>query len=111
MRTTLAALAGLAVLLLALFEINFRFEMGLPRNVEVPDPMIEARYEKCYADRDHALHEAAFGSIDNPDVQKEFINSKRAEAVRECRARHPQALITVEEPLRFNLVDLEPRFW
>lgn len=107
----MAALAGLAVLLLALFEINFRFELGFPRTVEVPDPLIEALYEKCYADRDHAIHATAFGNIDNPDVQKEFITSKRAEAVRECRARHPQALITVEEPLRFNLVDLEPRFW
>jgi len=110
-RTATAALAGLAVLLLALFEVDFRFELALPKSVEMPDPAVEARYEQCYAERDHEIHATAFGTIDNPEVQKEFINSGRAKAARECRALHPQSLITVEEPLRFNLVDLEPRFW
>jgi hypothetical protein len=111
MRTAAATLAGLAVLTLALFQVDFRFELSMPRNVEIPDPAVEALYDECYADRDHEIHAAAFGSIDNPEVQKEFINSGRVKAARECRELHPQALITVEEPLRFNLVDLKPRFW
>lgn len=107
----IAVLSLAALLSAALFEVHFKLDMALPRDVELPDPAIEAEFDACYRARDSEIHSTAFGTIDNPDVQKEFINTRRADAVRECRALYPQKMITVSEPLRFDLVDLEPRFW
>ncbi len=103
--------AALVALALLLFEVEFRFEFALPDSVTVPDPDVEAAYEACFAARDEDIHRSAFSTIDNPDVQKEYITSNRARAERECRARHPRAEIEREQPFRFNLVDLSPRFW
>lgn len=107
----ISLLLGAGVVTLVLFDVSINPEFAMPRESELADPRIEAEYARCFRARDEEIHGTAFGTIDNPDVQKEFITSSRAEAARACRALHPERTITVAEPFRFNLVDLEPRFW
>ena len=104
-----AVVAG--IVLLALYDVDFVFDIAMPGEAKMPDPAIEAAYQGCYETRDDDIHSTAFGTIDNPDVQKEFITTQRAIATRECRQRHPQTMVSVETPGRFNVVDLSPRFW
>lgn len=99
------------VVIVILFEVRVDFEFTPGTESEVPDPAVEDEYRRCYEERDDEIHRRAFATIDNPDVQKEFIASNRAIAARDCREQYPERLITVEEPARFGLFDLEPRFW
>jgi len=94
-----------------LFDVDLEYDVALPAEKQVPDPAVEARYEQCYAEEDHEIHEKAFGTIDNPEVQKEFINSNRVRAERDCRERYPESMIIVREPFHFRLFTLRPRFW
>lgn len=93
-----------------LFEVHFDVEFAWPGQVREPDPEQEARYEDCFAERDRQIHATAFGTIDNPDVQKLYISNNRDEARAACREQFPEKWITVERPFRFNLVDLRLRF-
>ena len=102
-------LAG--VIFFALFDVDFVFCFAWPTDAEIPDPGVEAAYQRCYEAKDREIHARAFGTIDNPEVQKEFITSNRLRAARECRSQFPGKLVTEHEPLRFNLVDVAPRFW
>ncbi len=70
----------------------------------------EASYAACYAERDAEIHDVAFGTIDNPDVQKLYILNNREQAATECRQRFPEQWTAIEEPFHFNLVDLRFRF-
>ena len=110
-RRIIAALAVVLAGLFLLFDVDFVLDVSGSRESRIADPAIEAQYEACYAARDDEIHATAFGTIDNPDVQKEYITSNRARAAAECRALHPESIMTVVEPARFNLVDLAPRFW
>lgn len=105
-----ALLAG-TIVTVALFDVEPVFDVALPGESGIPDPAVEEAYARCYQKRDDEIHATAFGTIDNPDVQKEFIASNRQRAARECRDRYPGVMITVREPARFNFFDLEPRFW
>ena len=102
-------IAGLIVLV-ALFDIRFNFEYSPAGDGRQLDAGQEARYAACYAERDNEIHDVAFGTIDNPDVQKLFILNNREQAATECRQRFPEQWTTVDEPFRFNLVDLRFRF-
>jgi len=93
-----------AVLVMVLFEID----ISPSTTTEIADPAMEAQYRVCYQQKDDEIHATAFATIDNPDVQKEFIISNRARASAECGALHPESMIVVDEPWRF---DLRPRFW
>ena len=97
--------------MLVLYEVTLDPQFALPMSSEKPDAEQEARYLDCYEKRDTEIHRAAFGSIDNPDVQKEFINTNRAQAAAACRTEYPVRSETVSTPFRFNLIDLSPRFW
>lgn len=103
---------GLAALVavFALFDVRFNFEFSLPAESSQPDAAQEGRFDACYAERDKEIHDVAFGTIDNPDVQKLYILNNRAEATKYCRQQYPEQQTTVEEPFRFNLVDLTFRF-
>jgi hypothetical protein len=57
------------------------------------------------------MHRQAFGTIDNPDVQREFISANRAVIAAECRGEFLQQLISVESDTSLNLIDVHPRFW
>ena len=102
----LAALAGV----FALFDVRFNFEFSLPATSNQPDPAQEARFDACYADRDKEIHDVAFGTIDNPDVQKLFIINNRKQAAVECRLQFPEQLTVVKKPFRFNILDLQFRY-
>ena len=96
-----------AVSFFVLFEVHF----VTGADGQIPDPEIEAAFDACYAGKDDEIHTTAFGTIDNPDVQKEFITANRARAVAECRELHPERLINVENQDGFFGVKLTPRFW
>lgn len=98
------------VVLFALFEVRVNFLFSLPGERRQLDLEQEARYAACYADRDREIHNIAFGTIDNPDVQKLYISNNREKAVSECRLQFPKQWATIDEPFRFNLVDLRFRF-
>lgn len=102
-RKTISVVLLAAVLVAVLFEFEFSPSM----QTEIADPAVEAQYLACYQQKDDEIHATAFGTIDNPDVQKEFIIANRARAAAECRALYPESLITVDETWRF---DLRPRF-
>jgi hypothetical protein len=106
---SLMILAG--IIIFVLFEVNFVLDFGGPGIDEIPDPQVESDYERCYQQEDAEIHATAFGTIDNPDVQKEFISANRARAAAKCRDLHPAIMIPVAGSPGFNLVDLQPRFW
>lgn len=89
------------------------FEIDIPPSTpaEIADPAMEAQYHACYQAKDDEIHATAFGTIDNPDVQKEFITTNRARAAAECRALHPETLIAVDAGAEIRFVKLTPRFW
>ena len=91
-----------------LFEVNFMHESG---ENEMPDPAQEKAFASCYLMKDEEIHATAFGTIDNPDVQKEYISSNREIARRECREQHPRVMVPADQKSGFNLIDLQPRFW
>jgi hypothetical protein len=101
---------GALGVLLVLFEVQMNFEFSLPGKSEQPDPDQEARFATCYADRDGKIHDVAFSTIDNPDVQKLYILNNRELAVTECRLLFPEKWIAIDESFRFNLLDLQFRF-
>lgn len=111
MNRNVAAWTGIVAfaVFLLLFEIRPEFEFSLPAQKRLPDPDQEERYAACFEERDREIHETAFGTIDNPDVQKLYISNTRDEAAAECREKFPQRWITVDEPFRFNLIDLRFR--
>ena len=109
---TVAVLAVVAFCVtLALFEIDVDPQLSLARTVDVVDEEQEARFASCVAERDAVIHEETFSTIDNPDVQREVLATRKEHAKRDCREAYPARTVTVEEPFRFNLIDLEARFW
>ncbi len=101
---------GGLVVLFAMFEVRVNFQFSLPGEKSALDAGQEARYAACYAERDKEIHDVAFGTIDNPDVQKLYISNNRARAATECRQHFPEQWITVEELFRFNVLDLRFRY-
>jgi len=103
------ALAG--IFTFVLFEVNFVLDFGENEMKEAPDTAAELAFENCYLKKDDEIHATAFRTIDNPDVQKEFISSNRAVANSECREQYPRVMVPAEQKSGFNLIDLQPRFW
>lgn len=93
-----------------LFDVRYVPRWQLPGELQLPDPEQEARYSNCFAEQDHRIHEVAFGTIDNPDVQREYIATERDKARSDCRQKFPRRLITETRPFDFNLIDLDFRF-
>jgi len=90
----ISALVLTAILAAVLIEVD----ISTSTITEVADPEVEAQYQSCYQEKDKEIHATAFGTIDNPDVQKEFITTNRARAAAECRDLNPESVIRVEEP-------------
>jgi hypothetical protein len=110
-RSAIAILVVVVAAIPVFYDVDFGFVLQLPGSEEIPDPDVESAYQSCYREKDAAIHATAFGTIDNPDVQKEYISAHRTRAKGECRRQHPARMITAETPFRFNLVDLTPRYW
>ena len=66
-------------LTIVFFKVTFEFGMVPEKYTEIPDPAVEKRYKGCYQAKDDNIHATAFGMIDNPDVQKEFITSSNGQ--------------------------------
>ncbi|MDH4049318.1 MAG: hypothetical protein OEV63_14435 [Gammaproteobacteria bacterium] len=47
-------------------------------------------FDACVAERDRQIHEQVFATVDNPDVQRELLITKKEQAIRECRERFPE---------------------
>lgn len=109
-RRLLVPAALLVVVVFLLFDVSFDPVLRLPAEVEKPDPAREALFAACLEARDREIHRRAFATIDNPDVQREYITAHRETAREDCRREFPVRTTTVREPFRFNLIDLEPRF-
>jgi hypothetical protein len=109
-RTSTLIIAALIIVLL-LFEVSLDLQFSLPGEEKQPDFEQEALFAACYEKRDAEIHRIAFGTIDNPDVQKEFINTNRERATANCRRSFPATETIVTTPLRMNLLDFEPRYW
>lgn len=110
-RMTIGTIIFLAALVITLYDVEPEFVFSLPGEIEQIAPAQETLFAQCYEMRDEQLHNTAFGKIDNPDVQKEFINISRAEAKSECRDEYPQQWITIRQPFVLKLLDLQPRYW
>ncbi len=108
-KVTFLLAAGLIVLLI-LFEVRVDPQFALPQTIERTDDEQEARYRACVAERDRVIHAETFAKIDNPDVQREVLSTRKDQAAKECRNAFPERTVTADEPFRFNLVDLEFRF-
>ncbi len=103
------SVAGL-IALIAMSDISFDFEFSPAGEGRQLDADQEVRYAACYAERDAEIHDVAFGTIDNPDVQKLYILNNRKLAATECRQRFPEQWTAIEEPFRFNVIDLRFRY-
>ena len=102
--------AALCAAFLLVFDVSFNPRLVLPHDEQVADPAHEALYEKCYEARDAKIHARAFDTIDNPDVQREFISMHREDARADCRRSYPVQLVGEHESFSFNLVDVRFRF-
>jgi len=109
-KTAVWTLVAALAVLFAFFDVSFDPRFSAGGEQRELDPAEEARYAACYEARDKAIHREAFGTIDNPDVQKLFITNQRAAAAAACREEFPEQWITVDEPLQFNLFDLRFRY-
>jgi hypothetical protein len=109
------AIAGTGVAVIAvvitLYDVQPSFAFSMPGEFDQPDPDQEVLYQQCYRAQDDQIHDTAFRTIDNPDVQKEFINTSRARATIECRNEFPREWVTIRQPFRLNLFDMHPRYW
>lgn len=98
------------VALFILFDVRINFEFSLAGESSQLDAQQESRYMACFAARDKEIHDVAFGTIDNPDVQKLYILNNRTLAASECREHFPEHWTAIEEPFRFNVIDLRFRY-
>jgi hypothetical protein len=81
----IAALLVLIVLLLAAIAWHIlQAPAGLGGSAPTQSPQ-EILYEECVAKRDREIHENTFATIDNPDVQREVLATRKDIAKRECR--------------------------
>jgi hypothetical protein len=110
-KKTFGIIAVAIALTITLYDVQLDPEFSLPGDIEQMDFAQEALYIQCYESRDEKLHDTAFATIDNPDVQKEFINTNRAIAASECRDEYPQQLVIVRQQFRLNLIELHARYW
>ena len=110
-KTTLGIIAVAIAVVITLYEMQLNFVLSLPVEIEQRDSAQEALYTQCYESQDKQIHYTAFATIDNPDVQKEFINTSRVLAASECRNDYPLLWITIRQPFRFNFIDLRARYW
>lgn len=108
MKAVVLVVVALAMLLI-LFEVDWNPQFGWPQSIERPDAEQEVRFRACVDEHDRIIHAETFAAIDNPDVQREVLSTRKEQAARECRESFPQRTVRIEEPFRFNLIDLEFR--
>jgi hypothetical protein len=95
---------------LILFDIDFNPELAMSREIQQLDSAQEARFSACVDEKDGVVHGEIFGNVDNPDVQREMLMTRKEQLVRACRDKFPETRVTVREPFRFNLLDVKFRY-
>lgn len=97
-------------LLLVLFDVTVDLQFSTPREVEIVDVAQEAQYHACVDERDAEIHRIAFGTIDNPDVQREYLSTHKDKAKAACRLEYPEQMTTEMQSFQFKLLKFEYRF-
>lgn len=92
------------------FDVDINLEFSMPRNVEMLDFEQESLFKNCVDEKDRLIHAETFGTIDNPDVQREILVTEKERAARECREIYPERRVTTSEPFHFNAIDLTFRY-
>lgn len=92
------------------FDVDINLEFSMPRNVEMLDFEQESLFKNCVDEKDRLIHAETFGTIDNPDVQREILVTEKERAARECREIYPERRVTTSEPFHFNVIDLTFRY-
>jgi hypothetical protein len=110
MRKVLLSGAAALCLLLIFVDVSIDFRFSMPQDVQVVDAAREAQYQACVDERDAQIHEIAFGTIDNPDVQREFLSTHKDQAKAECRLEYPARMTIVAQPFQLRLLAFEYRF-
>jgi hypothetical protein len=95
---------------LILFDIDINPELARSREIQQLDAAQETRFNACVEEKDNLVHAEVFGDVDNPDVQREMLMTRKEQLVRMCRDEFPEIRVTVREPFRFNLLDVEFRY-
>ncbi len=103
-------LAIVLLVILVLFDIDLDLQFSLPREVVELDAQQEMRHVHCVDLRDAEIHRVAFATIDNPDVQREYLSTEKDKAKVICRREFPHDQTTSKQPFRFNVVDLKFRY-
>ena len=106
----LLSAAVLIAAFLITFDVDFRPEFSMSQDVLVRDVQRENEFSQCVEELDRQIHADTFGSIDNPDVQREILMTRKERAVVQCRERYPELQVTIGEPFRFNIIDLAFRY-
>lgn len=106
----IVALVIVVVLVPLMFDVELDPRFSLPHSVTRADAAQETRYRQCVSRQTDQATREALDAADNPDVQSLMIRIRQNEAATECRNRHPERQIQVDEPFSFNLVDLRWRF-
>lgn len=102
--------AIILLIVLLLFDVRLDFQFSMPREVVELDAAVETRYTQCVELRDKEIHRVVFATIDNPDVQREYLATQKDKAKAECRSKFPAHEITVQQPFRFKLLELKFRY-
>jgi hypothetical protein len=110
MKKIMLILVGTLLIVFLLFEVRIDFQFALPAEVAGRDDEQERRYEQCVESRDREIHRVAFGTIDNPDVQREYLSTHKDRAKIDCRREFPVVENVTHEPFRFKLLELRYRF-
>ena len=95
---------------MVLFDIDLNPQFAMSGESQQIDKEQEARFDACVDEKDRLVHAETFAGVDNPDVQREMLMSRKEQLVRECRIEFPETRVTVTTPFRFNLLDVKFRY-
>ena len=100
----------LILIVFLLFAVRLYFNMVLPSTIKIADEAQELLYLDCIKNEDRIIHQETFSLIDNPDVQREVLITKKEHAARNCRAKFPLFYKSKDQAFQFNLIDFEYRY-
>jgi len=100
----------LILIVFLLFDVRLNFNMVLPSTIKIADEAQELLYLDCIKNEDRIIHQETFSLIDNPDVQREVLITKKERAARNCRAKFPLFYKSKDQAFQFNLIDFEYRY-
>lgn len=109
-KETVLPVTALLLVIVVLFDIELNPELTMSRESQQLDAEQEARFDTCVDENDRLVHAETFRNVDNPDVQRELLMTRKEQIVRDCRQKYPEIQVTVREPFRFNLLDVKFRY-